>query len=310
MDNILSLLPFFDVGVIAAVIARFTGINLSMMVLMALLYIGGTPLETVMTMLVFNAFTYFTVYTQRHILGIKDLTFFPGVKMLIPVIITLALATFNPFLGIMLFIAFFLAETFAKMYHTMDLKSRPSRNEIIKMSIISSVLMVLGVALIRWFPADYYYILAGVLILCFAFLMLLSGDRRRFTGIWDGILYISAFVTGISGIIADDWFFSMRRQTESALAKAYPIVMYSSMIVALIAGYAMYQYFSVGSLFVTIGAALTIRFFGVYNYGLHGKFSYLALGATVLAVLVFWLIQPVPTGLPEVSGAAGTVFDW
>ena len=290
MDNILSLLPFFDVGVIAAVIARFTGINLSMMVLMALLYIGGTPLETVMTMLVFNAFTYFTVYTQRHILGIKDLTFFPGVKMLIPVIITLALATFNPFLGIMLFIAFFLAETFAKMYHTMDLKSRPSRNEIIKMSIISAVLMVLGVALIRWFPADYYYILAGVLILCFAFLMLLAGDRRRFTGIWDGILYISAFVTGISGIIADDWFFSM--------------------IVALIAGYAMYQYFSVGSLFVTVGAALTIRFFGVYNYGLHGKFSYLALGATVLAVLVFWLIQPVPTGLPEVSDAAGTVFDW
>lgn len=32
MENIWTLLPFFDVGVIAAVLARFTGMNLSMAV--------------------------------------------------------------------------------------------------------------------------------------------------------------------------------------------------------------------------------------------------------------------------------------
>lgn len=76
LDNIWTLLPYFDAGIVAAVVARFTGMNLSMTVLFALLYIGATPVEAVMSMLVFNPFTYFTVYTQQHILGIKDLTFF------------------------------------------------------------------------------------------------------------------------------------------------------------------------------------------------------------------------------------------
>ena len=116
LDNIWTLLPYFDAGIVAAVVARFTGMNLSMTVLFALLYIGATPVEAVMSMLVFNPFTYFTVYTQQHILGIKDLTFFPGAKMLIPVIVTLALATFNPFVGIIIFIALFLAESFANVY--------------------------------------------------------------------------------------------------------------------------------------------------------------------------------------------------
>ena len=38
----------------AAVVARFTGMNLSMTVLFALLYIGATPVEAVMSMLVFQ----------------------------------------------------------------------------------------------------------------------------------------------------------------------------------------------------------------------------------------------------------------
>ena len=67
LDNIWTLLPYFDAGIVAAVVARFTGMNLSMTVLFALLYIGATPVEAVMSMLVFNPFTYFTVYTQQHI---------------------------------------------------------------------------------------------------------------------------------------------------------------------------------------------------------------------------------------------------
>lgn len=142
LDNIWTLLPYFDAGIVAAVVARFTGMNLSMTVLFALLYIGATPVEAVMSMLVFNPFTYFTVYTQQHILGIKDLTFFPGAKMLIPVIVTLALATFNPFVGIIIFIALFLAESFAKVYKAMDVKKRPSARHIVFMTFGASALMI------------------------------------------------------------------------------------------------------------------------------------------------------------------------
>ena len=100
----------------------------------------------------------------------------------------------------------------------------------------------------------------------------------------------------------------MKRQKESALSQVYPIVMYSAAVITLLVGYGVYSYFSAGSLFLTIGAALTIRFLGVYDYGKSGKFSYLALGMTVLVILIFWLIQPVPTGLPEIADKATSLF--
>lgn len=308
LDNIWTLLPYFDAGIVAAVVARFTGMNLSMTVLFALLYIGATPVEAVMSMLVFNPFTYFTVYTQQHILGIKDLTFFPGAKMLIPVIVTLALATFNPFVGIIIFIALFLAESFAKVYKAMDVKKRPSARHIVFMTLGASVLMIIGLVLVQWFPEKYYYILAGAAALVFVIIMAVSSNRRAYTGMWDYLMYGSAFISGLTGIIADDWFGAMKRQKESALSQVYPIVMYSAAVITLLAGYGVYSYFSAGSLFLTIGAALTIRFLGVYDYGKSGKFSYLALGMTVLVILIFWLIQPVPTGLPEIADKATSLF--
>ena len=212
LDNIWTLLPYFDAGIVAAVVARFTGMNLSMTVLFALLYIGATPVEAVMSMLVFNPFTYFTVYTQQHILGIKDLTFFPGAKMLIPVIVTLALATFNPFVGIIIFIALFLAESFAKVYKAMDVKKRPSARHIVFMTFGASALMIIGLLLVQWFPEKYYYILAGAASLVFVIVMAASSNRRAYTGMWDYLMYGSAFISGLTGIIADDWFGAMKRQ--------------------------------------------------------------------------------------------------
>ena len=73
------------------------------------------------------------------------------------------------------------------------------------------------------------------------------------------------------------------------------------MIFGLIITYFFYHYFSLGALFTSIGAALGIRFFGLYTHGTRGKFSYLALGITVLTVLIFMLIQPDPTGFPHLS---------
>ena len=80
------------------------------------------------------------------------------------------------------------------------------------------------------------------------------------------------------------------------------------MIIALLASYAMYQYFSLGALFATIGSAVGIRLFGLYEHKEKGSFSYLTLGIAVLAALVFMIIQPVPTGFPVVPMADNAGF--
>ena len=48
----------------------------------------------------------------------------------------------------------------------------------------------------------------------------------------------------------------MRRNPESVLSKCFPIVINGAMLIALVASYAMYRYFSIGALFATIGTAV------------------------------------------------------
>lgn len=98
-------------GLLGTVFARFTGINMSMCVLLMFLYMGAKPVECIAAMLMFNVFTYFTVYSQLHIMKIKSFTFFPGVRLAIPILITIALAALNPFIGIVFFVFTFLMES-------------------------------------------------------------------------------------------------------------------------------------------------------------------------------------------------------
>ena len=66
MDILWAILPFFNAGLVASIFSRFTGMNMSMCTLLTLLYMGATPVESVVAMLLFNAFTYFTIYSQQH----------------------------------------------------------------------------------------------------------------------------------------------------------------------------------------------------------------------------------------------------
>ena len=84
MDMLWAILPFFNAGLVAAVFARFTGVNMSMCTLMTLLYMGAKPVEAVVAMLLFNVFTYFTIYSQQHLMKLKEFYFFPGFKLAIP----------------------------------------------------------------------------------------------------------------------------------------------------------------------------------------------------------------------------------
>lgn len=177
MESLFAVLPFFNAGLAGAVFARFTGVNMSAAVLLILLYMGAKPVEAVSAMLMFNAFTYFTIYTQRHVMGIKDFVIFPGFKIMIPVLITIAAAVFSPFFGIVFFVAVFLAEIFAKMYQSMDVKDKPATASLAKMCGIAAVLALGGVALVRFMPEDGYYIFVGLVILGTAVLAWQGGDR-------------------------------------------------------------------------------------------------------------------------------------
>ncbi len=298
MDMLSAIVPFFSAGLVGALFARFTGMNMSMCLLLIFLYIGARPEELIVAMLLFNAFTYFTVYSQQHVMGMKSFVIFPGVRFIIPVAITVVLAAFSPFLGIVFFVIVFLLEIFAKLYQEMAKPVRPSLQQLGQMCAVASVLAVVGTLLVQFVPPSYYYILAGIAVLAFTALMWVSGDRRRWEQSWDRILYGTAFAAGLTGIDATDWLTAMQRRRPSMLARCYPIIINVAMIVALLAAFAVYRQFSLGALFATVGAAIGIRFFGVTEYSRKGSFSYVAMGIAVLAALVFMIIQPQPVGFP------------
>lgn len=300
MELLEAILPFFSAGIAGAVFARFTGINMSMCMVAIYLYMGGRPAEVLAAMLVFNTFSFFTVYTQKQPMNLKSLHFFHGIRIVLPILVTVALAAINPFFGIAFFIAVFLAEVFARIYMNTPAKARPTQQDIIKMCVIASVLVIVGVAVVAVIPPMFYYIVPGVVVIAYAALMWFAGDRRKWQSQWDKILYATTFVTGLTGIDATDWLVPMKRAQDTMLSRFYPVVINTASIVGMIVVYIMYQEFSIGSLFALIGASMVIRLFGIEEHSSRGKFSYLAMGLAVLAALVFMIIQPQPSGLPVI----------
>ena len=116
MEYIFALLPYFTIGIVAAFISRFTGITISFLLVPTLLYWGATPVEVVSFMLTFTLYNTFTLETQDVRLDFKELTFFPGWKLAIPLVISFGLSLVSPHLSIGLFIFFFILELGAALY--------------------------------------------------------------------------------------------------------------------------------------------------------------------------------------------------
>ena len=184
-------------------------------------------------MLLFNTLTYFTVYSSAARHDDEDFIIFPGVKFIIPLVITLGLALLSPFLGIVFFVVVFLLEIFAKIYTSMNKKIRPTKQQLVQMSAVASVCVLVGVFVIQFIPEQYYYLVAGAAILLLTVLMWIAATPQVESQ-WDGILYASTFITGLVGIDATDWLMSMRRANQSMLARCYPIVINAASIVGLI----------------------------------------------------------------------------
>ena len=182
MEMLSAIAPFFVAGLMGTIFARFTGMNMSMCVLLLFLYMGAKPVEAISAMLMFNVFTYFTVYSQLHVMRIKSFAFFPGVRLAIPILITVGVAALNPFVGIAFFILVFLLEIFAKIYREMNPKSRPSKWQIVQMVIPAGILVTIGAAAVQFIPENYYYIVGGVAILLYAAIMWRMGVRVRLGG--------------------------------------------------------------------------------------------------------------------------------
>ena len=76
LDFITTLAYFLNVGVFSAVISRFSGAPISILVCCAVLYVGATPLETIGIMLTYLVFMRLTIYTQKNRVNFKKMEVF------------------------------------------------------------------------------------------------------------------------------------------------------------------------------------------------------------------------------------------
>ncbi len=81
MDFITTLAYFLNVGVFSAVISRFSGAPISILVCCAVLYVGATPLETIGIMLTYLVFMRLTIYTQKNRVNFKRWKYFRDGKL-------------------------------------------------------------------------------------------------------------------------------------------------------------------------------------------------------------------------------------
>jgi hypothetical protein len=237
-------------------------------------------------------------------MDIKKMVFFPGIRIAIPILLTIAIAALNAFFGIIFFIFCFLMEIFAKIYKEMDKKEKPTKQQLIQGAVIAGVLISVAAVLVQFIPENYYYIVAGAAVLLYTALMWFGGDRSKWTDVWDKFLYGSFFAAGLTGIDGTDWLQAMRRtKGSSILSQCYPIFINGGMIIALVVTYLTYHYFSLGALFATIGSAIGVRLFGLSEHSTKGTFSYVTMGLAVLTALIFMILQPAPTGFPVIPMA-------
>ena len=157
-------------------------------------------------------------------------------------------------------------EIFAKRYKELNAKERPAKGALVKACVVSGIVIIIGAFLVQYVPANYYYIVGGIVTLYFVVLMWLAGDRRKWSDQWGQILSGTFFLTGLSGIDATDWIMSMKRNGgESVLSRCYDIIINGGTIIA------------------------------------EGTIPEIEKNP-----LVFMILQPVPTGFPPVPGAEET----
>jgi hypothetical protein len=302
MEFLFQALPYFNIGLVVAVLSRFTGASMTILVLPAILYLGAYPAEATIFLLTYGLYNFITVTSQQQGISLKSFPLFPGVKALIPMVIVVAAIALTTFGGIILFVAWFVAELSTLMYRSIDKDVRPKISSLVIMCTIASAIAVVGVValagFVKVFPVEWYYVAAGLVIFGVTFFMWQVGkDRSLYGRCWDKFLYGAVFLNGFMGLDISDWCEGLPRERVTPLARVFPIVANWAMLVALTVSYLLFHYFAIMGLFAAIGSAIGIRFFGLYSFGRREGLPLLAIAIIIMAVFCLYLTQPIPIGL-------------
>ncbi|MBS4914180.1 MAG: hypothetical protein KHZ77_08535 [Veillonella sp.] len=303
MDILLASLPYFGLGFIVAVLARFTGVAMSFLLVPTLLYWGATPLEVVAFMLTFVVYNNFTLETQDMRLEMKNLAFFRGWRIALPLVVALILAFVAPPLSVAFFIICFIMELGANVYRKIEPRHRPTMGQLGLITIISLLWCVVGVAILPWIPANYFYGVVGLVMLVItAFTWYAGKNRDAFRTSWAQVWGFMTIFLGAFGLEFSTYIKGLRRNRGTSFDTLLPLVTVIAALGGALMVFAMYNMFSMPSLIAAVGAALGTRAFGVYEYSKQGTFSYAAMAMAILAAVCLLLVAPVPTGLDLIEG--------
>lgn len=300
MDLITAIVWFLNIGFFCAIASRFTGANTSILILSALLYVGGRPVETVGIMMTYLVFMRLTMYTQQTSrLTLKDFQIFKGWRLIIPALLILVCLVVYPFAALALFLAFFISELLLRLYRTMPMEKRMPPARLVPYAAGASVITIAGFGAVRWIPEAYYYGLAGaVIFLLCAFFWWVGQNRSRLASSWNAVIMASFLPAGLFGFDLSEWIADMKRYgNPSRLADNLPFIFLPAFYAAFVCGNVFFGIFSFSGLILTFFSALAIRLFGYYEMSGKGKTNPVALAVTILAAVCLFLTAPVPTGI-------------
>lgn len=302
MDYIIALLPYFALGILSAFIARFSGIAMSFLVVPTLLYWGATPVEVISFMLTFTLYNTFTLETQDVRLDFKDLTFFPGWKLLIPLLVPFGLSLVSPHLSIGLFIFFFILELGAALYKRIPKGERPTLKQIYISSILSILGTIVGVLNYHYIPEQWFFLFVGIAMLGLTWFAYYAGKKRSamresWTAIWPSF----SILLGALGLEISSYIHGVKRNFSSPFERMVPMFTVIGAFAGTMVLFVLENQFSLASLIAAVGCAFGVRLSGTYQFSKNGKFSWLIIGLTVLIVLCLYLVSPTPVGLENGS---------
>lgn len=302
MELLVLLLPFFLAGIGAALLSKLSGVAMSMVLVPTILCLGATPIEVVSFMFLFVLYNNFTVETQDVRLDFKQLLFFKGWALIIPILIMLGVAFFSPALSIVLFVAYFIVELGGALYKRLPIQEQPEKSQVIIHSVLAAITTLLGVALVRYIPDTVYFGLVGVAILLITWFAWFSSKHRSMCQTWWTYIWsIGHILFGVFGVEASRYPKALRRYIPQTMDTMMPLVTVVASFVGIIYVYADEGQFSLPAFAAAIGAALTIRITGLYEFPKRGTFSYLAIAVAVLAVICLYLVSPTPTGFSGIT---------
>lgn len=299
LDFVTTLVYFLNIGLFSAIVARFSGAIMAMLVFCSLLYMGATPIETIGMMLTYLVFIRLTIYTQKNRINFKKMQVFAGKKIIPAVAIIIVSLLFYPFAGLATFLLVFMTEVLAKMRDQMLDENKMSRKELTPYVIIGSILMTISLIIVKFIPFTVYYIFGGLtaLFLC-AFFYRLGQDRDRLSNHWDMVIIGSFIPAGLFGFDMADWIDDMKRHVNpTKLAYNLPFIFLPVFFITFVMANIIFGIFSLCGMVLVFCSAIGLRIFGYYEVSRKGKMNPVALGITVLAVFILLLTSPKEIGV-------------